>query len=70
MQFLFGMMMIELIVKLTLGWARMMLWLAKRVLRMVWVLVKSAWPMARRTIAMAREARARQTLRQERRDHV
>lgn len=63
MQFLFGMMMIELIVRLTLGWARGMIWLMRWALRTAWQLTKTVWPMTRQTIGVMRESRAQMQLR-------
>lgn len=42
MQFLFGMLMVELIVKATLWWARGWLWVAKWTLRTTWRMVRNA----------------------------
>ncbi|MHB1075571.1 hypothetical protein [Thiobacillus sp.] len=68
MQFLFGMMMIELIVRLTLGWARGMLWLVRWTLRTSWRVAKTVWPMARRTIGVMRESRAQMAQMQRQQD--
>lgn len=58
MQFLFGMMMIELVVQITLGLARAHLWLAKWTLRTSWRALRAAYRQARVAVDMYHSNRA------------
>ncbi|MHB0973209.1 MAG: hypothetical protein ACYC0P_03090 [Thiobacillus sp.] len=58
MQFVFGMLMAELIIKFVMMWVRMWLWLGKFVLRTSWRGLRLAVRHAQAAIEMHRSARA------------
>lgn len=58
MQFVFGMLMAELIIKFVMMWVRMWLWLGKFVLRVSWRGTRAAMRVLRAQIEQHRAARA------------
>lgn len=58
MQFVFGMLMVELIVKFVMMWVRMWLWLGKFVLRVSWRGTRASLRVLRAQIEQHRAARA------------
>lgn len=58
MQFVFGMLMAELIIKFVMAWLRMWLWLGKFVLRVTWHGTRASLRVLRAQIEQHRAARA------------